>query len=41
MANARAKSEQADQAALKADQDSDIARIKAKEYAPEFHQPGI
>ncbi|CAG2227910.1 JPH [Mytilus edulis] len=40
MANARAKSEQADQAALKADQDSDIARIKAKEYAPEFHQPG-
>ena len=41
MANARAKSEQAEQAALKADQDSDIARIKAKEYAPEFHQPGM
>lgn len=40
MANARAKMEQAEQAAMKADQDSDIARIKAKEYAPEFHQPG-
>ena len=41
MANARAKAEQADQAALKAEQDSDTARLKAKQYAPEFHQPGI
>lgn len=41
MANARAKAEQADQSAIKAEQDSDHARIKAKEYAPEFHQPGI
>ncbi|KAL3860432.1 hypothetical protein ACJMK2_010556 [Sinanodonta woodiana] len=40
MANARAKAEQADQSAKKAEQDSDIARLKAKEYAPEFHQPG-
>lgn len=41
MANARAKSEQAEQSAIKSEQDSDHARIKAKEYAPEFHQPGI
>lgn len=41
MANARAKAEQADQAALKAEQDSDTARLKAKQFAPEFHQPGI
>ena len=40
MANARAKAEQADQSALKAEQDSDSARLKAKEFAPEFHQPG-
>lgn len=40
MANARAKAEQADQMALKAEQDSDTARLKAKQYAPEFHQPG-
>ncbi|XP_033755392.1 junctophilin-1-like [Pecten maximus] len=40
MANARAKAEQADQSALKSEQDSDFARLKAKEYAPEFHQPG-
>ncbi|XP_076470552.1 junctophilin-1-like isoform X2 [Babylonia areolata] len=40
MANARAKAEQADLAAEKAQQDSDVARLKAKEYAPEFHQPG-
>ena len=40
MANARAKSEQAELAAKKAREDSDIARIKAKEFAPEFHQPG-
>lgn len=40
MANARAKAEAADQAGERAQQDSDIARLKAKEYAPEFHQPG-
>lgn len=40
MANARTKAEQADAIAQKARQDSDVARLKAKEYAPEFHQPG-
>ena len=40
MANARAKAEQADLASEQAHKDSDIARLKAKEYAPEFHQPG-
>ncbi len=40
MANARNKSELAERAADKAKQDSDVARLKAKEYAPEFHQPG-
>ena len=40
MANARAKSEQAEQTANKARQDSDMARVKAKEFAPEFQQPG-
>uniref|UniRef100_A0A0B7ABV3 Junctophilin n=1 Tax=Arion vulgaris TaxID=1028688 RepID=A0A0B7ABV3_9EUPU len=40
MANARAKAESADQAANRAQVDSDLARLKAKEFAPEFHQPG-
>ncbi|XP_035827470.1 junctophilin-1 isoform X2 [Aplysia californica] len=40
MANARAKAEAADHAAERAQKDSDIARLKAKEFAPEFHQPG-
>ena len=40
MANARDRAEQADSASLRARQDSDIARLKAKEFAPEFHQPG-
>ncbi|XP_064640470.1 junctophilin-1-like isoform X1 [Lineus longissimus] len=40
MANARAKAEQADIAAHRAREDSDIARLKGKEFAPEFHQPG-
>lgn len=40
MANARAKAEQADQAAQKSREDSNIARIKATEFAPEFVQPG-
>ena len=41
MANAKAKAEAAGHAADRAENDSDIARLKAKEYAPEFHQPGI
>ncbi|CAL1538577.1 unnamed protein product [Lymnaea stagnalis] len=40
MANARAKAEAADLASDRAQNDSDLARLKAKEYAPEFHQPG-
>jgi junctophilin len=40
MANAQAKAEQADQSAAKANEDSDKARVKAREVAPEFHQPG-
>jgi len=40
MANARAKAEAADNAASVARRDSELARVKAKEYAPEFHQPG-
>jgi junctophilin len=40
MANARAKAEQADLAAHRAREDSDIARLKGKKFAPEFHQPG-
>ncbi|KAK2147834.1 hypothetical protein LSH36_532g05004 [Paralvinella palmiformis] len=39
MANARSKAEQADMSARKSREDSDQARLKAKEYAPEFHQP--
>ena len=41
MANARSKAEQADMAAQKAREDSDTARMKAKEFAPEFQQPGM
>lgn len=40
MANARAKAEQASSAAAEAKQDSDIARLRAKEIDPNFHQPG-
>lgn len=40
MANARAKAEQADNAAELAKQDSDVARLRAKEIDPTFHQPG-
>ena len=40
MANARAKGEQANIASTKAHKDSELARLTAKEYAPEFHQPG-
>lgn len=40
MANARAKAEAAEQAALHAKKDSEIARVKATEVAPEFTQPG-
>ena len=40
MTNARVKAEGAEVAAEKARQDSNLARVKAKEYAPEFYQPG-
>ncbi|XP_026866845.1 junctophilin-1b [Electrophorus electricus] len=39
-AHARAKGEAADQAALTACHDSDIARAVARELSPNFHQPG-
>ncbi|XP_016310026.1 LOW QUALITY PROTEIN: junctophilin-1-like [Sinocyclocheilus anshuiensis] len=39
-AHARAKAEAADQAALSASQDSDIARAVARELSPSFYQPG-
>uniref|UniRef100_A0A8C2CUF3 Junctophilin 1b n=1 Tax=Cyprinus carpio TaxID=7962 RepID=A0A8C2CUF3_CYPCA len=39
-AHARAKAEAADQAALSASQDSDIARAVARELSPNFYQPG-
>ncbi|MPC22144.1 hypothetical protein E2C01_015151 [Portunus trituberculatus] len=40
-ATARGKAEQADIAAAHARNDSDMARIFAKQYAPDFHQPGV
>ena len=40
MANARSKAEQAEQAAAQARKDSELARHKALEVAPEFQQPG-
>ncbi|KAM6977110.1 junctophilin-1a [Aplochiton taeniatus] len=39
-AHARTKGEAADQAALSAHQDSDLARAVARELSPNFHQPG-
>ncbi|CAL8311446.1 unnamed protein product [Merluccius merluccius] len=39
-AHARTKSEAADQAAISAVQDSEIARSVARELSPNFHQPG-
>ncbi|XP_023224547.1 junctophilin-1-like [Centruroides sculpturatus] len=39
-ATARGKAEQADVSALHAREDMDIARLVAKQFAPEFHQPG-
>ncbi len=39
--HARAKAEAADQAALSASQDSDIARTVARELSPNFYHPGI
>lgn len=39
-AHARAKADAADQAAQSANQDSDIARAVAREWSPNFHQPG-
>ncbi len=38
--HARTKSEAADQAALAACQESDLARAVACELSPSFHQPG-
>ncbi|XP_068216877.1 junctophilin-1 isoform X1 [Palaemon carinicauda] len=40
-ATARGKAEQADISAVHAREDSDIARIFAKQFAPDFHQPGV
>ncbi|XP_048030011.1 junctophilin-1a [Megalobrama amblycephala] len=40
-AHARTKSEAADQAALAACQESDLARAVAYELSPSFHQPGL
>ena len=39
-ANARAKAEQADMSSEQSRRDSEVARVKGKEFAPEFHQPG-
>ncbi|XP_026877214.2 junctophilin-1a [Electrophorus electricus] len=39
--HARLKSEAADQAALAADQESDLARTGARELSPNFYQPGL
>ena len=39
-AHARAKADAADQAALAARQESDIARAVARELSPDFYQPG-
>ena len=39
-ATARGKAEQADIGAAHARNDSDMARIFAKQFAPDFHQPG-
>jgi len=41
MANARSKAEQAEQAATTARKDSEVARKKALEFAPEFQQPAM
>lgn len=38
--HAKAKAEAAEQAALAANQESNIARTLAKELAPDFYQPG-
>lgn len=40
-ATARGKGEQADIAAIHAREDSDFARLCAKQFAPDFHQPGL
>lgn len=39
-AHARTKSEAADQAAISAVHDSEIARAVARELSPNFYQPG-
>ncbi|GAB6026999.1 hypothetical protein CHUAL_013665 [Chamberlinius hualienensis] len=40
-ATARGKAEQADTAAIHAREDSSVARVSGKQFAPDFHQPGI
>ncbi|XP_042204277.1 junctophilin-1-like isoform X2 [Homarus americanus] len=40
-ATARGKAEQADISAVHARDDSDVARVFAKQFAPDFHQPGV
>ncbi|KAK8744269.1 hypothetical protein OTU49_000711 [Cherax quadricarinatus] len=40
-ATARGKAEQADISGVHAREDSDVARVFAKQYAPDFHQPGV
>lgn len=40
-ATARGKAEQADISAVHARDDSDVARVFAKQFAPDFHQPGM
>jgi len=40
MSSARAKAEQAQMAALKANSDAEKARTKARDYDPNFLQPG-
>jgi hypothetical protein len=39
-ATARGKAEQSDIASSHAREDSEIARVTAKQFAPDFHQPG-
>ena len=40
-ATARGKAEQADTAAKQARHDAEIAKLVARQFAPEFHLPGL
>lgn len=40
-ATARGKAEQADEAAKQARHDAEIAKLVARQFAPEFHLPGL